>query len=62
LTPILTPIFAKTLGIGRSFLSKLLKILIDSGLIIRGGSTKSASYRLPDVEEAKSLPLDEFEY
>ncbi len=48
---------AKKLGIGRSFLSKLLKILIDYGLIIRDGSTKSASYRLPDVEEAQSLPL-----
>jgi len=50
---------AKTLGIGRSFLSKLVKTLIDSGLIIRDGSTKSASYRLPDVEEVQSLPLDE---
>ena len=49
---------AKMLGISRSFLSKLLKVLLHSGLIIREGSTKSASYRLHDVEPTRSLPLD----
>lgn len=49
---------AKVLGISRSFLSKLLKALIDSGLIIREGSTKSAIYRLPNAEGCQSLPLD----
>lgn len=48
----------KVLGVSRSFLSKLLKPLIDSRLIIREGSTKSASYRLPAVEEAQSFPLE----
>ena len=37
---------ARTLGITRSGLSKLLKPLLGAGLVVREGSTKAASYRL----------------
>ena len=37
---------ARSLGVNRSHLSKLLKPLLKTGLIIREGSTKAAAYRL----------------
>ncbi|MEK9144635.1 MAG: Fic family protein [Elusimicrobiota bacterium] len=37
---------ARSLGVSRSHLSKLLKPLIKAGLILRDGSTKAAAYRL----------------
>ena len=38
---------ARSLGVTRSHLSKLLRPLLAAGLIAKTGSTKSASYRLP---------------
>ena len=38
---------ARSLGISRSNLSKLLQPLIKSGLVVKEGSTKAAKYRLP---------------
>lgn len=38
---------ARTLGIGRSRLSKVLRPLLDGGLIEKEGATRAAAYRLP---------------
>ena len=37
---------ARSLGVNRSHLSKLLKALLKAGLVLRAGSTKAATYRL----------------
>lgn len=37
---------AKSLGFTRSHLSKLLRPLVDAGLVVKEGSTKAATYRL----------------
>lgn len=38
---------ARSLGVTRSNLSKLLRPLVKSGLVVKEGSTKAAKYRLP---------------
>jgi DNA-binding MarR family transcriptional regulator len=41
---------AKALKVSRSNLSKLMKPLVEAGLVTKAGSTKSASYQLPPAK------------
>jgi len=42
---------AKALNVSRSNLSKLMKPLVEAGLVAKAGKTKSASYQLPSAKQ-----------